>query len=154
MGDVYGLPRTLTKEEIRIIGAKMQATADALPTLKPKGFSLLIGVILFVLVILSTLVMAFRTYARFAPIFLKSSRGWGWDDTIALVSYVSSRLFRKILLVRQVDSNVLSSYSYSLLLAGASLSTLASSVSALFPQTLRTSFGAPSIAGLARLQTS
>lgn len=81
------LPANMTEAERKAMGAQLQAAAYAQPTIAPEGLAMTIIVVTSVIMGIATVVVALRTYVRFpwAPF----SKGWGWDDTFSVLSYVS-----------------------------------------------------------------
>jgi len=72
------------------MGAQLSAAAYAESPIGPEGLALTLIVIAGVTMGLATTVVALRTYVRFPLTRAASSKGWGWDDTFALLSYVSN----------------------------------------------------------------
>lgn len=84
-----GLPPNMTEEERKALGAQLSVAAYAESPIVPEGLALTVIIIAGVTIGLATIVVALRTFVRF-PLPGRSSKGWGWDDTFALLSYVSN----------------------------------------------------------------
>lgn len=69
------------------MGAQLSAAAYAEPPIVPEGLAMTLIIITGITMGLATIVVALRTYVRFP--LTRTSKGWGWDDTFALLSYVS-----------------------------------------------------------------
>lgn len=85
-----GLPANMTEQERKAMGGQLSAAAYAESPIVPEGLALSVIVIAGITMGLATIVVALRTYVRFPWTPGRSSKGWGWDDTFALLSYVSN----------------------------------------------------------------
>jgi hypothetical protein len=81
------LASNMTEEERRTAGAQLSAAAYAEAPIVPEGLAMTLIIIAGVTMGLATVVVALRTYVRFP--LTRTSKGWGWDDSFAVLSYVS-----------------------------------------------------------------
>lgn len=89
------LPANMTEAEKKVMGEQLSAAAYAEPTIVPEGLARTLIIILSVTMAIATIVVAFRAYVRFP--LTRWSKGWGWDDTFALLAYVSLPAFMQTL---------------------------------------------------------
>ncbi|KAI0023874.1 GPCR, PTH11-type [Xylariomycetidae sp. FL0641] len=73
----------MTVEEL---GEMMQAQAYAEPSIQPQGLASAVEIVVLVTVILATIIISLRVYAR-SGIIQRSATVWGWADTFAILGY-------------------------------------------------------------------
>jgi hypothetical protein len=78
----------MTAAEKAAMGAQLSAAAYAQPPIVPQDLALTVIIIAAVIMGLATIVVSLRTYVRIR--MNQTARGWGWEDTFALLGYVSA----------------------------------------------------------------
>ena len=68
-------------------GEQLQKLAYAHPPIEPQGFALVLIIVVLIFVVIATVIMALRVYVR--AWMLRYTANWGWEDTFAVLSYVS-----------------------------------------------------------------
>jgi hypothetical protein len=81
------MAQNMTEGERKAMGAQLSAAAYAQPPIVPEDLALTVIVISGVTIGLATIVVALRMFVRFP--LTRTSKGWGLDDTFALLAYVS-----------------------------------------------------------------
>jgi len=71
------------------VGAQLRIAAYREPPITPEGLARTVVIIANLTMALVTIVVALRAYIRISMV--KTSRGWGWEDTFVMLSYVSPR---------------------------------------------------------------
>lgn len=66
---------------------KLMVIAYQLPPITPGGRALMLVAITLVLLIIDVIVVGLRVWTR--AWHLRKSRAWGWDDSLALIAFVS-----------------------------------------------------------------
>lgn len=69
------------------MGAALSAAAYAQPPIKPHGLALRLIIVIWILTAIATIVIGLRIYVR--AWMLRKAKLWGWEDTFAVLGYVS-----------------------------------------------------------------
>ena len=71
------------------MGAALSAAAYAQPPIRPEGLALGLIIVIWVTAVIATIVVGLRVYVR--AWMLRRAKVWGWEDTFAVMGYVSLR---------------------------------------------------------------
>jgi hypothetical protein len=86
----FTLPANTTAEEKAVMGAQLSAAAYAQPPIVPQNLALVLIIVAVIIVGLATVVILLRSYVR--TVYKRTTKGWGWgwEDSFALLGYVST----------------------------------------------------------------
>lgn len=77
-----------------LTASEFAAIAYAVPPITPEGIAPAIEILVYILSILTTIVIILRVWVRAFWLDSESGRGlWGFDDSLAVLGFVSLRLF-------------------------------------------------------------
>jgi len=68
-------------------GETLQRMANQVQPLQPRGLALVFIVVTSILMAICTIIVLMRIYVR--AWMMRKVRGWAWDDTFAVLAYVS-----------------------------------------------------------------
>jgi hypothetical protein len=86
----FTLPANTTAEEKAAMGAQLSAAAYAQSSIVPQDLALALIIVAVIIVGLATVVILLRSYVRTIYKRTTNGWGWGWEDSFALLSYVST----------------------------------------------------------------
>jgi hypothetical protein len=69
------------------MGAALSAAAYSQPPIRPEGLALRLIIVIWVTAVIATIVVGLRVYVRVW--MLRRAKVWGWEDTFAVLGYVS-----------------------------------------------------------------
>lgn len=72
------------------MGAQLQKAAYTEPPIVPKGLAMSLIIVVLISAIIATIIIALRVLVR--GWISRKSKVWGWEDTFAVLGYVSAKL--------------------------------------------------------------
>lgn len=92
------------------MGAALSAAAYAQPPIKPHGLALRIIIVIWITTVIATIVVGLRIYVR--AWMMRKAKLWGWEDTFAVLGYVSLGFSLAMMTARLVKLKLPSSHYY------------------------------------------